>query len=130
MKSFEEIINSGSEACPRSYVLALMDTLNVVSGKWKLPIIASLFRKNTRFKDLKDNVFKITPKMLSKELKELEINGIVERTEVDHIIEYNLTASGKNMMGIIEAMIGWGLTHRELTIKNDPIPGSDGGSEI
>ncbi len=54
-----------------------MDTLKVVSDKWKLPIIASLFRKNTRFKDLKDNVLKITPKMLSKELKELEINGIV-----------------------------------------------------
>jgi DNA-binding HxlR family transcriptional regulator len=68
-----------TQQCPRSYTLALTDTLNVINGKWKLPIIASLMRDVNRFKDLLERVEKITPRMLSKELKELEINGIVLR---------------------------------------------------
>ncbi|MGV3704670.1 MAG: winged helix-turn-helix transcriptional regulator [Arcticibacter sp.] len=59
---------------------------------------------------------RITPKMLSKELKELEINGIVERLETNSLIEYKLTDSGKNMIGIIDAMISWGQKHRELAL--------------
>ena len=118
MKSFEEIINTNVEECPRSYVLALMDTLNVVNGKWKLPIIASLFRGNARFKDLLTKIERITPRMLSKELKELEINGIVERLETNSLIEYKLTDSGKNMISIIDAMISWGQKHRELALHN------------
>ena len=65
--------------CPTQYVLAINDTLNVISGKWKLPIIAALLHGKKRFKELQESVDKITPRMLSKELKELEINGIVLR---------------------------------------------------
>lgn len=52
-------------------------TMNIISGKWKLSIIASLFRGKKRFKDLLDNIEKITPRMLSKILKELKMNSIV-----------------------------------------------------
>ena len=106
--------------CPRQYVLTLNDSLNVISGKWKLPIIASILYGMNRFKDLQENIDKITPRMLSKELKELEINGIVERkvyNQTPVLIEYTLTDSGKNITTVINAMHDWGLTHRKEAIK-------------
>lgn len=106
--------------CPRQYVLAINDTLNVLSGKWKLPIIASLFYGNHRYKDIQANIEKITPRMLSKELKELELNGVVKRSVYDTTpvrIEYHLTDSGKNILSVLDTMIEWGLAHRNSTIK-------------
>jgi DNA-binding HxlR family transcriptional regulator len=109
--------------CPRKYVLAVNDTLNVISGKWKLPIIASLLSGITRFKDLLDNIEKITPRMLSKELKELEVNGVIRRKVFDTTpirIEYTLTASGQNIVSVLDAMVNWGLDHRGKTfVSND-----------
>lgn len=117
MNNFKEIVQQEGEQqrCPETYVLALTDTMNVISGKWKLPIIASLLRGKNRFKDLQDNIKKITPRMLSKELKELEMNSIVVRKVYDQtpvLIEYQLTESGKSMVNLIDTMIDWGLTHR------------------
>lgn len=106
--------------CPRQYVLAVNDTLNVISGKWKMPIIASLLYGCHRYKDIQANIEKITPRMLSKELKELELNGVVKRMVHDTTpvkIEYHLTASGKNILTVLDAMIEWGLAHRTSTIK-------------
>ena len=94
--------------------------MNVISGKWKLPIIAALFQEKNRFKDLLENIEKITPRMLSKELKELEINGIIQRNvthQMPVIIEYKLTGSGKKIIEVIDAMIDWGLTHRKSEMR-------------
>ena len=53
MSSFRELIEQTEvNQCPRPFTLALKDTMNVVSGKWKLPIIAALFYQKNRFKDL------------------------------------------------------------------------------
>lgn len=116
MHSFKELIEKEeAKQCPRQFILALNDTLNVINGKWKLPIIAALFYGKNRFKDLQQHIEKITPRMLSRELKELEINGIIERTVYNQntvLIEYKLTESGKEIIDVIDAMIDWGLTHR------------------
>ncbi|EJL74351.1 putative transcriptional regulator [Chryseobacterium populi] len=117
MDKFKEIVVREEEAkqCPNSYVLALTDTMNVVSGKWKLPIIASLLKGKTRFKELLENIDRITPRMLSKELKELEMNSIIIRHVYDNtpvLIKYELTESGKSLVDLIDVMINWGLTHR------------------
>lgn len=122
MSDFKELIDRDKvQQCPRHYVLALTDTLNVMNGKWKLPIIASLLHGKIRFKDLQDNIDKITPRMLSKELKELELNGIIERkvyNQTPVLIEYILTESGKNITSVIDAMIDWGMIHRAEAIKS------------
>lgn len=122
MSDFKQLIDRDKvQQCPRHYVLALTDTLNVMNGKWKLPIIASLLHGKIRFKDLLDNIEKITPRMLSKELKELEINGIVERkvyNQAPILIEYVLTESGKSITSVIDSMIDWGMMHRSETIKS------------
>jgi DNA-binding HxlR family transcriptional regulator len=105
--------------CPTEYVLAINDTLNVLQGKWKLPIIGSLLFGKKRFKEIEREIPKITPRMLSKELKELEINGIVTRTVYNTIpvsVEYELTKSGSSLDDVMDAMIKWGLQHRKRVI--------------
>lgn len=106
--------------CPQSFVLAVGDTMNVLTGKWKLPIMASLIFGKKRFKDLEREIPKITPRMLSKELRDLELNGIVKRTVHDTfpvIIEYEFTQSGRNIKSVLDSMVEWGMEHRKLSIS-------------
>ena len=108
--SFEE-----AKACPTQFVLAINDTLNVISGKWKMPIIATMSFGKQRFTEIQRNIPKITPRMLSKELKELELNGVVKRTVYDSIpvtVEYELTESAKQLSEVMNSMIKWGINHR------------------
>ena len=100
-------------------MLAVNDTMNVLNGKWKLPIIGSLLYGKKRFKELEREIPKITPRMLSKELKDLEVNGIVTRTVYDSIpvtVEYELTKSGNSLKTVLEVMVEWGLQHRKRYI--------------
>lgn len=101
----------------RKYKLALNDALNVTSGKWKLTIVASLIDGKQRYSEIQRAIGTITPRMLSKELKELEINGVIKRTVIDAtpiIIEYELTESGKLLIDVIYKLVEWGLEHRKL----------------
>ncbi|HEY1870749.1 MAG TPA: helix-turn-helix domain-containing protein [Chitinophagaceae bacterium] len=73
--------------------LAIQDTLDIVGGKWKLVIISILREGKKRFRELSREAG-ITPRILSKELKELEMNSLVSRTVVDTkpvTVEYSLT---------------------------------------
>lgn len=111
---------SDIKKCPKQYVLAINDALNVLSGKWKLPILASILYGNYRYKDIQNNIENITPRMLSKELKELELNGVIQRDVFDSTpvrIEYKMTESGRNILTVLDAMIEWGITHRESVLK-------------
>lgn len=101
--------------CSGTFVLAVNDTMNVISGKWKLPIIGSLLFGTKRFKELQREIPNITPRMLSKELKDLEANGIVTRTVYNTIpvtVEYELTRSGESFKKVLDVMVEWGLQHR------------------
>ncbi len=105
--------------CSTHYVLAVNDALNAISGKWKLPIIGCLLFGKQRFKELERNIDKITPRMLSKELKDLEMLGMVKRTVFDTIpvtVEYELTRSGKSLRKVLDAMMEWGVQHRRETM--------------
>lgn len=107
------------KSCSGEFVLAVNDTMNVLSGKWKLPIIGSLLYGKKRFKELEREIPKITPRMLSKELKDLELNGIVNRTVYDTTpvtVEYELTKGGNSLKAVLEVMVEWGLQHRKNTI--------------
>jgi len=109
-----------AKACPIQFVLAINDTLNVLSGKWKLPIIGSIMFDKKRFTEIQRNIPKITPRMLSKELKELEINGMINRTVYDTIpvsVEYALSPSGKSITEVLDKMVDWGIKHRKSVIS-------------
>ena len=115
----KEVIHT-AEACSRS-IDAVRDTLYVLSGKWKLPIIIALKDGARRFKDLQRQLQDITPKILSKELKELELNEFVTRTVYATspvTVEYELTKYSNSLDKIIDEMREWGLQHRKRMMNN------------
>ena len=95
---------------------ALQDTLYVLGGKWKLPIINSICNGNTRFTEIQQSIPRITSRMLSKELKDMELNNLVKRTEDRDAkvpILYESTEYCQSFGPIIAEMINWGISHRE-----------------
>jgi len=97
-------------------VQALQDAIYVIGGKWKLPIINSLCNGNKRFRDIERSIPGITTRMLSRELKEMEINKLVTRTVLPStpvLIEYTVTEYCHSFGDIILQMIRWGKEHRE-----------------
>jgi DNA-binding HxlR family transcriptional regulator len=94
----------------------VQDTLYVVSGKWKLPILIAMNNGNRRFRDIQRAVPNITTKVLSKELKDLEINKLVIRSVYDSypvVIEYTVTPYCKSLTPLVDEMIIWGRNHRQ-----------------
>ena len=81
-------------------MMAVQDAMDVLYGKWKISIISSIcFYNKRRFTDILNDVKGISNKMLSKELKELEINKLIIRTVLNTqpvTVEYQLTKHGKN----------------------------------
>lgn len=100
----------------------VQDALYVLSGKWKLPIIIALKFGNKRFSEIAREIPKITDRMLSKELRELEMNQLVSRKVYDSVpvvVEYSLTEYGSTLNPAIEALYKWGLEHRKKITGND-----------
>ncbi|MHA3789922.1 winged helix-turn-helix transcriptional regulator [Flavobacterium hauense] len=98
----------------------LQDTLYVINGKWKIPIINSLCNGNRRYREIQRSIPGITSRMLSKELKELEMNKIIRRVVKDEpgiLVEYETTPYCKTFSEIILAMIDWGKQHYEVLKK-------------
>lgn len=94
----------------------MKDALYVLSGKWKLPIIIALAHGHKRFKELEREIEGITAKMLSKELREMEMNQLVSRTVYDTTpvtVEYELTKYGESLDKVIIALRDWGIQHRK-----------------
>jgi DNA-binding HxlR family transcriptional regulator len=102
------------------FILPIRDTLDVLSGKWKLTILASLKFGKKRFKEMERDIPKITARMLSKELRELEMNHLIKRTVYDTTpvtVEYEMTPYGKTLDNVLTAMKEWGMEHRKIIIK-------------
>lgn len=98
---------------------ALQDTLYFIGGKWRIPIINSICNGNKRFREIERSIPGITTRMLSKELKDMEMNKLVKRTvyaETPVLIEYEPTENCHSFGRIILAMIEWGREHREVVI--------------
>ena len=100
----------------RQAILPATDALHVLSGRWKLYILLAMTFANRRFGQLGKDIPGITPKMLSKELRELELNELVSRRVYDTVpvsVEYALTDYGRSLKPVIIALRDWGLEHRE-----------------
>ena len=95
---------------------AVQDALYVLNGKWKLPIIIALSEGKKRFGEIQKSVKGIAPKVLSSELKALELNGFVIRhvqNEFPVLVEYELTEYSNTLEDVINALAGWGAKHRD-----------------
>jgi len=99
-----------------SILRPVRDSLDVLNGKWKLPIIVSLTFGEKRFTDITKDVHGITDRMLSKELRDLEMNGLVVRKIQDTYpvkVTYTLTPHSKTLRTVIDALRNWGILHRK-----------------
>jgi DNA-binding HxlR family transcriptional regulator len=99
---------------------ALQDTLYFIGGKWRIPIINSLCNGNKRFREIERSIPGLTTRMLSKELKDMELNKLVNRKvnpDSPVLIEYLPTAYCRTFGNIIQEMINWGREHRKVIIE-------------
>ncbi len=100
------LYNSRLDGCPLTFAL------NLIGGKWRLPIIWALSKNGTmRYNELRRSIGGITNMMLTQSLRELESYGIVYRKQYMEIpprVEYSLTQSGENLIPALKALASWG----------------------
>lgn len=106
-----------------NYMLPIRDSLEIFSGKWKIPIITALiFYETCGFKELENIVEGITPKMLSKELKFLEESLLITR-EVHNTrpvtVKYSITDYGRTCESVMTVLYNWGKEHRRKFFSNE-----------
>lgn len=101
-------------------LLPVMDTMEILTGKWKIIILTTLYLGGKmRFNEIKNSIPKITGRVLANDLRTLEENHIVLRTLKDTspiTVEYELTAYGKTLDTVFEALTDWGMQHRKKII--------------
>jgi DNA-binding HxlR family transcriptional regulator len=97
----------------------------IVGGKYKLRILWSLRERALRYGEIRAGLLKgslgkaITPRILSRELKELQGRGLIARRQFNEVpprVEYSLTETGQTLLPIIDEIVDWGLTgiHEEI----------------
>jgi DNA-binding HxlR family transcriptional regulator len=100
------LYNNRLDDCPLTFAL------NLIGGKWRLPILWALSNKPAmRYNELKKNIDGITNMMLSQSLKELEHYGIINRKQYAEIpprVEYSLTDNGQDLISALKLLANWG----------------------
>jgi DNA-binding HxlR family transcriptional regulator len=107
-----------------STISPVRDFLDVLSGKWKIPIIVSIGVGNDRFVDIQESIPGITPKVLAKALKDLELHKLIKRTVVGDYpvrILYTHEPYADTLTPIIYAMKDWGISHRKKVFSDNEV---------
>lgn len=115
-KETEEKASCGTQSECMSIIRPVRDALDILNGKWKLPIIICLSFGSKRFREISREIPEITDRMLAKELRDLEVNLLIKRTVYDSrpvVIEYTMTPYGKTLKRVINALKEWGENHRK-----------------
>lgn len=98
----------GATGCPIARAVSVLD------GKWTLLILRDLFAGTKRFGELRAGLPGVSPKTLAERLRQMESQGIVHREvypEVPPRVEYSLTAFGRTLEPVIDALRAWGEEH-------------------
>jgi DNA-binding HxlR family transcriptional regulator len=104
-----------SDECTRS-LRAIHDVMDILGGKWKISIIACLCFYPRKYSELLRKVEGISGKVLSRELKDLEMNHLITRTVLNTqpiTVEYAITDYGKTLKDLTKVMADWGMKHRK-----------------
>lgn len=102
--------NDNLPACP------VETTLMLIGNKWKVLIIRDLLTGTKRFGELKKSISKVSQKVLTTQLRDMEESGLISRkvyAEVPPKVEYSLTELGKSLQPILNAMLQWGTEYKE-----------------
>lgn len=110
---------SEADQCNVKFIVALKNAMNVINGKWKLAIVATMIKQPRRFNEIERLLQGISPRMISKELKELELNNVVHK--IDRFdpesgrttTMYDLTDSGRKLEKLMVKMAVWGQEHKD-----------------
>ncbi|MBL0881771.1 MAG: helix-turn-helix transcriptional regulator [Chitinophagaceae bacterium] len=92
-------------------------TLSYIGGRWKVVILFYLQHGKRRFGEISARIPNISRKVLTEQLKELETDGLIQRTsfkEVPPRVEYSITALGLSLNKVLKEMEVWGFEHRGL----------------
>ena len=92
-------------ACP------VETTLMMIGDKWKVLILRDLMPGTKRFGELKKSIGKVSQKVLTAQLRDMEEKGLISRkvyAEVPPRVEYSLTELGKSLAPILDSMRIWG----------------------
>lgn len=103
-------------SCVPGFSCGLDATLKVIAGKWKPLIIYFLLEAPNRYGELKRSVRGVSDKVLIQQLKELESDGIVIRTDYKEVpprVDYTLTALGHSLAEALAPLSTWGAEHME-----------------
>lgn len=106
----------------KATVRPIRDALDVLNGKWKLPIIVALSFGEKRFGEIAKEIDGITDRMLSKELQDLVANGLVKRTVEDTFpikVTYALTPHSQSLNEVIDSLRKWGILHRAYLVNEE-----------
>ena len=85
--------------------------LSLIDGKWKIVILHKLLRGTLRFNEIRRRIPAVTQRMLTRQLRELEADGLLIRTvyaQVPPRVEYSLSARGRSLEPVILALKEWG----------------------
>jgi DNA-binding HxlR family transcriptional regulator len=110
-----------SESQCKARLNSIADALYVIGGKWKLRIIVGLKDGTKRFNELQRLIDGISAKVLSAELKELELNGFIKRNvfaSTPVTVEYELTGYADTLGDVLDTLSNWGAMHRENVRKS------------
>ena len=105
-----------------SALMPVKDALEVISGKWTILILISIWEGNNRFKAIERSIPKLSSKVLAKELKDMEENHLIKRTIYDDYpvrIEYTATEYSKSLQDLIKELHKWGTLHREKIFNSE-----------
>jgi DNA-binding HxlR family transcriptional regulator len=109
----------------KTYHCTVEATLDVIGGKWKPLILWHLGDNVMRFGQLQKALPGVNAKMLTKQLRELEEDGVIQRTiypEVPPRVEYTITEFGRTLIPILQALCAWGALY--LDIENGTTSGA------
>ncbi|MBD2102669.1 helix-turn-helix domain-containing protein [Leptolyngbya sp. FACHB-261] len=94
----------------KQYMCPVEALVDVIGGKWKMPILTLLFQGTKRYGELRQHLTGVTERMLTMQLRELEQSGIVQRkvyAEVPIKVECSLTDLGLSLKPVLQVMLGW-----------------------
>ncbi len=113
----QALYKSSFDSCPLTFAL------NLIGGKWRLPIIWALSKNGSmRYNELKRRIHGITNMMLTQSLKDLEQYGIINRKqymEVPPRVEYTLTENGENLIHALKALAHWGSIMKSRQLQQE-----------
>lgn len=129
-----EACGKNSCHCSELSPCPLTAVLDVIGGKWKIPILCALSGSEaTRYNELKRHVPFITNTMLANSLRELEGDGLVLRRQYAEMpvrVEYSLTETGLSLLPILTEMQLWGLEHLPHASAGRPDISKEAASDI